>query len=249
MSQLVTIEELRQIQTPPATSTYQPIGHYDLSRSIRTISQDMLKGYDLIDERYEIARDGAQLFSVLTFGTDHSEMGLSVGYRNSLDKSMSVGICIGSQVYVCSNMMFSASNGGIVIMKKHSKNLLAGLEDLTITTLYKAQYTFAQLITDSEIMKSNRIGNDEAFRLMGWLYGYGLITPRQLPMILEHWQRSPHPAFIEDNVWRFYNACTEALKSSPPNNAMERHIGLHSALTTYCHDRQKLTSYQPVIEI
>jgi hypothetical protein len=241
MGQLVTIEDLKAIATPPATSTYQPVGHHDLAKSIKTISQDVLR-LSLANERYEVARDGNQLFSVLTFKGDHSDMGLSVGYRNSLDKSMSIGLCIGAQVYVCSNMMFSASGGGIVVMRKHSKNILTSLEDLTITTLYKAQYTFASLIRDAEKMSTKRIGTDEAFRLMGYLYGHGLLTPRQLPIVHDCWMRPPHAAFNGGNVWQFYNAVTEAYKSNAPSNVLERHIGLHSEMVDYC-------SYSDIIDI
>jgi len=241
MGNLVSLEDLKAIATPPATSTYQPIGHFDLARSIRTISQDILK-MDLVNEKYEIAREGSQLFSALTFKSDHNDIGLSVGFRNSLDKSMSVGICIGSQVYVCSNMMFSASEGGIVLMKKHSKNVLSTLEDTTITTLYRAQYTFAQLIKDAEKMADKRISLDESFRLMGLLYGHGLLTPRQLPIVYQCLTASPYSAFKGENVWSFYNACTEAYKSNAPSNVLERHIGLHSEMVDYC-------SYSDIIDI
>lgn len=244
-SELVTLEELKNFRTPPATHSYQPISHYDLAKSIRTISSDLLR-LNLIGEKYEVARDGNQLFSTLTFDTGTEEMGLSVGFRNSVDKSMSVGMCIGSSVLVCSNMMFTAHNGGIVVMKKHSRNLLEVLEATTLSTLYKAKLTFAQLVQDSALMKSKHIYSDEAFRLMGWLYGHGLLAPRQLPVVHDHWMASPHAQFRGDSVWNFYNACTQAFKTNPPHNTLERHIGLHSAIVNYCQPSEDYC--QPIIE-
>ncbi len=233
MKKFVTIEELKAIPTPPATPTWQPIGHYQLANSIRTISRDVLN-MELIGESYELARDDQQIFSVLTFKSDHSEIGLSVGFRSSLDKSLGVGLCMGGSVRVCSNLMFNASNGGIVVLRKHSKNILDTLEDLAITNLYKARYTFAQLVKDSERMASKRISLDESYRLMGYLYGHGLLSPRQLPIVHTNIVHPPHAAFTGSNAWRFYNAVTEAYKTNAPSNTLERHIGLHTAMIDYC---------------
>ena len=87
-TQIFGLNELDSIPLPAPTPTYTPVSHFDLSNSIRTISQDMLSGYDLIGEQYAVAWQGQQLFAVLTFKADNSEMGLSIGFRNSYDKSI-----------------------------------------------------------------------------------------------------------------------------------------------------------------
>jgi len=131
-TEILELADLKDIELPPATPTYTPLSHFDLTSSLITISQDILTGYELSDQLFEVARNRQQLFGVLTFNANHGDMGLTIGCRNSLDRSMSVGLCVGSQVFVCSNMMFTAEGGGLVIMKKHSKNLLNVLEDTAI---------------------------------------------------------------------------------------------------------------------
>jgi hypothetical protein len=79
-------------------------------------------------------------------------------------------------------------------------------------------------------MRGRYLGNDDAFRLLGLLYGNDVITPRQIPVVKKEWLSPTHEAFGERSAWSFYNACTEALKSSPPNKIMEKHISLHEIL-------------------
>jgi len=226
-AQEVTKDQLDLIQLPEATESYTPVSHYDLANSLATIGQDILTDYSLIGENYGIARQGNQLFAVLKFKKDNSEMALSIGFRNSYDKSMSIGICMGASVFVCDNL---ALTGDIAVMKKHSKNVLTVLEDLAITTLYKAQYTFGKLIKDSEAMKARQISDNQAFQTLGVLFGHGILSPRQLPVVKGNWLKPQFDEFQPRNMWSFYNAATEALKSSPPLNVMERHIRLHDTI-------------------
>lgn len=223
---LVTLDDLKLIQTPEATPTWTPVSHYELARSIRTIGQDILR-LPLQSEQYGVAREGAQMFAVLTFKADHAEMGLSIGFRNSLDKSMSIGICCGSQVFVCSNLMFT---GDITVMKKHSANLLDSLEDTTIQTLYRAQYTFGQLIKDSELLRTRNINNNDAFKMLGLLYGHGILQPTQLTIAKNQWLKPEISDFQDRTAFNFYMACNHALKTTAPRDVMTRHIELHRTI-------------------
>lgn len=227
-TQLITLDDMKNLETPPATETWQPISHYDLANSIKVISQDMLHGHSLIGEQYGTARDFKQMFAVLTFKSDVNEMGLSIGFRNSTDKSMAVGIAIGSSVFVCSNLMMT---GEITVMKKHSVNVLASLEEATINTLYKAQFTFSKLVRDSQTLKGIGLSDEDAFKTLGLLFGHGVLSPRQLPVALEQWKKPAHPDFEPRNAFSLYNSCTHALKETAPMSVIERHISLHNILT------------------
>ena len=229
--QVVTKEELKLIPVPEATDTYIPVPHYDLANSLTTIGQDILTDYMLIGENYGLARNGNQLFAVLNFKKGNSEMALSFGFRNSYDKSMSIGFCCGASVFVCDNL---ALTGDIAIMRKHTKNVLVELEDLAITTLYKAQYTFGKLVKDSEIMKARQITDNQAFQTLGLLFGHGVLSPRQLPVVKDKWLKPEHDEFQPRNMWSFYNCITHSLKTSPPLTIMERHIKAHNLITGGC---------------
>jgi len=139
-----------------------------------------------------------------------------------------IRIAIGASVFVCDNL---ALQGDIVIMRKHTKNVWNELEDLSIATLYKSQMTFDQIVADSTVLKRQRLKNDEAFMFMGMLFGYHIVSPRQLSVLKEEWLRPSHTEFEERNMWSLFNATTESLKSCPPVTIMEKHSQAYGLLT------------------
>ncbi len=69
-----------------------------------TVGQDILTDYTLIGENCGLARNGQQLFAVLKFKKGVGDIALSLGFRNSYDKSMTVDLCCGASVFVCDNL-------------------------------------------------------------------------------------------------------------------------------------------------
>ena len=229
----VNFNDLSQFNPPPATKSYYPVAHQDLANRIKVFSQEILRDYTMIGDDYVVARQGNQMFALLKFQSDDCDIGMSVAFRNSYDKSMSIGFAVGGSVFVCSNLIMS---GDITVMKKHTPGVANILEDTFITKLHKARFTHAGLIRDSEQMRMKNLTDDEAAKLAGLLYFRGVLSPRQLPVIKSQWSKPKHKEFETRNVFSFYNACTEALKSSPPNRIMENHINLHSTVMQGVHN-------------
>lgn len=223
-----SLEDLKQVPLPRETRTYKPVSHFDLAVNLGEVSKGLLRGYELDKTQYGLAREGNQMFGLHTYRNGvSSEMGLCIGFRNSYDKSMSVGIAIGASVFVCDNLSLT---GDIAIMRKHTQNVWNDLEELTITTIFRSQHNFHRIVEDAEEMKSHYLSNDNAYRLLGLLYGNGVVTPRQIPTVKKEWLNPSYDEFSDRNVWSFYNCVTEALKSAPPNKIMEKHISLHEIL-------------------
>lgn len=220
-SLLVTRDQLDLIPLPEQTESYIPVSHHHLADKIFSLSTEILKDYTLSGESYAISRSGEQLFALINFKRENAELGLSVAFRNSYDKSMSLGIAIGAQVLICDNL---ALHGEIAVMKKHTKNVWIEFEDIAIASLYKSQRNFEKVVEDSVRLKGLTLTNDDAFRLMGMLYGHGVVSPRQLTTLKDEWLHPSHQEFSERNKWAFFNATTEALKSTPPISIMEKHV-------------------------
>ncbi len=159
-------------------------------------------------------------------------MGLSIAFRNSYDRSMAIGMAIGATVFICDNLALS---GEIVVMKKHTKNVWTELEETAIATVYKGQKNYEQIVADAEALKALPLENLEAFQLMGVLFGSNIIGPRQLTVLKSEWLRPQHEEFRPRNLWSFYNAGTESLKSTPPVSIMEKHIKLHNTILKIAH--------------
>lgn len=223
----VTREQLDLIPMPEESDTYKPVSHYHLANKLLTVSQVILRDYALVGEHYGLARQGNQMFAYFKFQKDVGDMALSLAFRNSYDRSMSIGLAVGASVFICDNLSLQ---GEIVVMKKHTKNVWLALENTCIQTLYKSQECFTRIVEDSAVMKSRGLGDSEAFKIMGLLYGRDIISPRQLTVVKDQWLKPSHEEFAPRNLWSLYNACTEALKTSPPLTVMEKHVQLHSTI-------------------
>ena len=224
----VTRDQLDLIPLPDESDTYKPVSHYHLANKLSTISQVVLKDYLIVGEHYGLARNGNQMFAYFQFKKEEGDLALSLAFRNSYDRSMSLGLAVGASVFVCDNL---ALQGEIVVMKKHTKNVWLTLETICIQTLFKSQDCFTRIVEDAALMKDQRLEDSEAFKIMGLLYGRDIISPRQLTVVKEEWLRPSHDDFHPRTMWSLYNACTEALKSSPPLSVMEKHVQLHHTLT------------------
>lgn len=131
MSALTVSEStVRAVQAPEATSTWHPFPHALLLDELEFVRE--LSGLELSNTRYELSKDGRRMFGVWTFMAESyylKSSHASIGFRNSIDKTMSVGLTAGTYVVVCSNMAFS---GEWENFRKHTKNVL---EDLKLFAL------------------------------------------------------------------------------------------------------------------
>ena len=227
---LVTKDTLDLVPMPQETATYKPVSHYTLADKVITLGRDLLKGFSLEREQYAIAKDGKQFFGMLNFAGEHPDMGLCLAFRNSYDRSMAIGFAIGAQVFVCDNL---ALTGDITVMRKHTSNVWNDLESTLVTTIYNSRGNYVKLIDDSTRMIGMAIANEEAWQLMGLLYGMEILSPRQLTDVRDQWAKPDHKVFQARNLWSFYNDCTQALKSTPPIQFMDKHLALHRALMNY----------------
>ena len=222
-----SMQDLKDIPMPAETRSFKPVSHYDLSLNIAKVAGDLLPEFDLNSSRFGTAREGGQLFGVHTFQNSNTELGLSIAFRNSLDKSLSVGMAFGSSVFVCDNLCL---HGEVVRMRKHTTNVISDLEEMILTGVYRARTSFHGAVDDARRMKTIEVNNNGAFRALGHLFGHKVLSPRQMPVALKEWHKPSHQEFEPRTLWSLYNAATEALKMSPPQSIMERHIALHKQL-------------------
>ena len=145
---------LASIELPVETKTYVPVSHADFIHNVKDIASRMLPRYDMHTEKYGIARNGNQMFGALTYRKQMDDnlepikdMGLSIGIRNSYDKSMSLGICSGASVFVCENLMM---NGEIVMMRMHKGRILDELKGLIFNAIANSEEKFQTLYSDSQ---------------------------------------------------------------------------------------------------
>jgi hypothetical protein len=225
MADIVTREELaRYVPALPETKTFRPVPHIQLAERMITLACDILSGWTLLSESYTIARDGAQCFSTLTFTRGDEGMNFSLGWRNSTDKSLAIGLALGAQVICCSNLMLDDE---IKILRKHSAKVWDDIETLAITSFYRHTHSYDKILSDVDQLKRKLLSDDQAAAIFGKLFYNGLLSPRQLPVAVKEWKTPTFPEFQPRTLFSLYNCSTHALKSEPPASVMESHTGLH----------------------
>src|SRR5688500_3762175 len=131
--QLKAREEVFAVPTPPATPTYVPLPYESFLTRIE--KQLAVEGMVVKEERLALSNNGQRFFGLLGLempGHAHGDYRCVLGLRNSYDKSVSSGVCVGASVFVCDNLSF---NGEVTFTRKHTANLLRDLSWLIVETI------------------------------------------------------------------------------------------------------------------
>jgi hypothetical protein len=211
----VPYEELRELETPPATRSHVPIPHFrvvDLLRS--TVG---MYGHQIVDEHHGVTEDGARYFGLLSLRSAYTGYEDTVGLRNSHDKSFPIGIAFGSRVFVCDNLAFIADH---VVKRRHTANLKRDLPGL-VTELIEplALHREAQAHTFNRYRQTLLTDQAADHAILG-MYREGIINVQRIPEVLKEWDEPSFEDFQKErSAWRLFNAATFALNGRVVENA------------------------------
>jgi len=225
-----SFEEIEMVPTPESTKSWTPIPHADLVNRVRdTITQTGLK---VTQEQHGLAYDGARYFGLMRLenGDDHDDYGTLMGLRNSHDKVFPAGLSVGAHVFVCDNMSFS---GEIVIARKHTRWIGRDLPQLIATAVGKIGDARRGQDMRFAAYKQYELTDAEAHDLTIQALDVRAISTRNLPKVIEQWREPDHEEFGDKTLWRYFNACTEALKVVKPENLPRRTMALHGLLDSF----------------
>jgi hypothetical protein len=209
---------------PQATKSYKPVSNIELISEIREAIDR--NGLAVKSEGYEMNGHNSQLFGVMTINAPDSEMDMNIGFRNSYDKSLPVGLCAGATVIVCSNLMFK---GEIKRVRKHTTNVMRDLRPLIAEVVEYCGNQFADLKRDSERMNAAELSHRQMAEIAGRLFIEDeILNATQIGIVKKEIQFSQ--TFTESTLWTLYNHLTEAFKIEHPSTRMNKHIRAHD----YC---------------
>jgi len=231
MAKLVDFAELGLIKVPERTETYIPVSHQQLVTKIKEAGIDHYKS-DPMDTKLEVNHRGQQMFGSMTFFDPDNTLRRSIGFRNSYDKTLPIGVCGGASVVVCSNLMFT---GDIIKMRKHTQNVEEDLDILIQKLFADVDRRYNQSLEDRQTMREIKFSDTDAGNYLGQLFvNQGVLNGAQLKKATTEWFDSQ--VFKERTLWSAYNACTEALKSAHPMNALEKYTKLHTFTEDFAID-------------
>lgn len=204
---LVELDELRQYRAPPPEKRWYPVSHIEvLTRVTDTLGE---AGFKVRSQKLGLTPNNQRFFGTLDLETSlGSGVSLAVGVRNSTDRSMCLGFCAGSKVFVCDNTAFRAE---LLVRKKH--------------TMY-GEHRFGQAIAEA-VSKLGAFKDQEAERIRAMMnrevspdvadavilraFERGIVGAHQLPKVIKEWRNPSFEEFQPRTVWSLMNAFTTVL--------------------------------------
>lgn len=220
-----TKADLASVPVPEETDSYVPVPY---GRFVEEVELHVPRfGLTITDARYALARDGLQLFGVLTCrnGGEHADYALAIGLRNSYDRSLSAGLVAGSRVFCCDNLAFSGEAG---VARKHTIHVFRDLPDLIYKMLSKVSSMQGRIHAEIATMKNRTLAPEMADHLMVEAVRKNVLPASHLPQVMEAWERPTHEEFAPRTAWSLFNAFSEVQKSRSPRVQMDAGLRLSS---------------------
>jgi hypothetical protein len=213
-----TKADLASVPVPEETDSYVPVPY---TRFIEEVELHVPRfGLTITDERFALARDGAQMFGVLTCANGHGQTDytLAIGLRSSYDRSLAVGLVAGTRVFCCDNLAFA---GEASMHRKHTVNVFRDLPDLIYRMLSQVSSLRERQEAEIGAWKVLALDPADAHHLMVEVIRAKALPASQLPKVLAAWEEPAYPEFQPRTAWSLYNAFTEFAKSRSPRVQIE----------------------------
>lgn len=213
-----TKADLASVPVPEETDSYCPV---PFGRFVEEVELHIPRfGLRITEERFALARNGEQMFGVLTCanGNSHNDYALAIGLRNSYDRSLSVGLVAGSVVFCCDNLAFS---GEARMARKHTANVFRDLPDLIYRMLSKVSSMQSRIHEEIAAMKARELTLEMADHLMVEAVRKNVLPASHLPKVLDAWEKPEHEEFAPRTAWSLYNAFSEVQRSRSPRAQMD----------------------------
>ena len=122
----VTEKEVFEVPSIPGTRTWRPVSHKEICERLTIAVREAQ--FEIREKKYALSNDGLRMFGVWELNhLDGGSMAYAIGIRNSMDKSMALGLVAGTKVLVCDNLAFS---GEYIRLRRHTKGITAELNNL-----------------------------------------------------------------------------------------------------------------------
>lgn len=228
----VTWQEVQSVNTPAPENRWYPIAHHELvNQTLEAL--DNTPAITVGKMQHSLSRDGARYFGIVDIrnGDTREDYGLTVGIRNTHDRSFAAGLALGTRVFVCDNLAFSAE---VVLHRKHTVRILEDLPRLANAAIGKLIEQKDELHNRIEMWKSVLLTQSQVNDILIRALESKVITSTQIPTVLSEWRRPRFEDFAARTAWSLQNAFTEVIKHYRPEQITRRTIPLQGILNNVC---------------
>jgi hypothetical protein len=217
------LADLASVPVPEPSDSYVPVPYPRLLEEIKLHVPRF--GLEVVREEYGLAREGRQMFGVLSCrnGKPEQDYCLALGIRSSYDRSLSVGLVAGTRVFCCDNLAFS---GEAKASRKHTVHVFRDLPDLIYRMLSQVSSMRSRIDGEIAAMKVRELPPAHAHHLMVEAVKGDVVPASRLPQVIEAWEEPRHEEFRARTAWSLCNAFTEVQKGSGPRGQMEGSLRL-----------------------
>jgi hypothetical protein len=203
----VSGEELAEVKAPAPVGRWYPLSHQTVLRRVKDTLGEA--GFVVKREQLALAKDNHRFFGTLDLESQlvHG-VALSVGVRNSTDKSFPIGFVAGSRVFVCDNLAFSAE---LLVRRKHTRfgeQRFAADIAAAMPKLGQFRELEAKRI---EGMARTEVTDTLAESIILRAFEKGVVPAPLLPAVIREWRAPKHDDFKPRTLWSLFNAFTSAL--------------------------------------
>ena len=226
-------DAIERSHTPPSSATWVPVPHHRLLEQVEsTLSAG---GLQVVNEAHALWNDGERYFGLLEVqnGRDSSEYGLVIGLRNSHDKSFPATIGLGSGVFVCDNLAFSAE---VSITRRHTRFIERDLPRVVNTAVGRLADMRGQQDVRIETYRRTNLNDRAVHDLVVRAVDAAILPITQVPLVLAEWRRPSYSEFAAagKTAWRLFNAFTETWKGRQLAALPRRSQALHGLMDAVC---------------
>src|SRR3989344_5918381 len=222
-------QELPTIETPEATLTHRPIPH---SLLVETILESLAyRQLQVMRDEYAVTPDGMRLFGFLEVNIEHQGVRLALVFRNSHDKSFSLGLLAGYRTFCCDNLAFHGEF--IAVAKKHTKHV--NLEEVVGVGVDRVQRHFQKVAATIDAWRGYELpdANAKAVIYDAFVAGQLDVSKRLAPEVHRLYFQPEHEELSPRTFYSLSNAFTSAFKTLEPMRQMDAPARLAPFLARY----------------
>lgn len=226
-TQLITREQLAEIEAPEGTRTHQPVKHADVVNAV--VETLGFRKIAVTRDEYAVSKDGMRMFGVMDLEEEFCGCRFSIGLRNANDKSMRLALTIGYRVFVCDNMAFRGDFTPVLAKHSASMNLI----DLVSIGVDKMQRGFGPLKDQVELWQTRQIQDDQAKLAIYSAFVEGELKAPMRLLSRVHELYFDDDRFPAGTFWRLSNAFTSTMKELDPLKQFPATAKVGAYLTKY----------------
>ena len=225
-----TRQQVIDVPTPDRTKTWGVIGHGQL---VDTLTEAVdHAGFRVVNEDYSLSRDGGKLFGAFTLDRASGELAWMIGFRNSVNKSMALGITAGTRVFVCDNMAFS---GSFIQFRKHTGGLdMEHLQELANNAVGEMEARLKGFESWHTSLKNYDLSRQDKEALTIRAVEQGVLPGGRFGAFHDLFfkkENKDNDAEYRDDMFGFHGAMTQLWKKNSLVGSGQRNAGLQKLLT------------------